>query len=169
MNRSITELLNYARPTTLKKETINFGDIVASSLKLISSDAQALGVKISLEMGPDIPNIEADRDRINQVLLNLYLNGLQAMENSSHEKELAVSVQVDDAGETVRIDIKDNGIGIPQESVEKVLDPYFTTKPEGTGLGLALAYKIIDEHNGSIRFTSVEGQGTTVSFSLPVQ
>jgi two-component system sensor histidine kinase HydH len=169
LNRSITELLNYARPTTLKKETINFGDIVASSLKLISSDAQALGVKISLEMGPDIPNIEADRDRINQVLLNLYLNGLQAMENSSHEKELAVSVQVDDAGETVRIDIKDNGIGIPQESVEKVLDPYFTTKPEGTGLGLALAYKIIDEHNGSIRFTSVEGQGTTVSFSLPVQ
>ena len=65
--------------------------------------------------------------------------------------------------------MEDNGIGIPQESVEKVLDPYFTTKPEGTGLGLALAYKIIDEHNGSIRFTSVEGQGTTVSFSLPVQ
>jgi len=169
LNRSITELLNYARPTTLMKDTINLGDIVASSLKLISSDAQALGVKISLERGPNIPDIEADRDRINQVLLNLYLNGLQAMENSSREKELAVSVQVDDAEGAVRIDIKDSGIGIPQESIEKVLDPYFTTKPEGTGLGLALAYKIIDEHNGSIRFTSVEGQGTTVSFTLPVQ
>ena len=169
LNRSITELLNYARPTTLKMEPINLGDIVDSSLKLISSDAQALGVKISLERGPYIPNIEADRDKINQVLLNLYLNGLQAMEDSSREKELAVSVHFDAAEGAVRVDIRDCGIGILQESIEKVLDPYFTTKPEGTGLGLALAYKIIDEHNGTIRFTSVEGQGTTVSFTLPVQ
>ena len=169
LNRSITELLNYARPTTLKKEQINLGDLVASSLKLISSDAQALGVKISLETDSDIPNVGADRDRINQVLLNLYLNGLQAMENSSREKELKVSVHLDDAIGVIRIEIQDNGIGIPQESIEKVLDPYFTTKPEGTGLGLALAYKIIDEHNGTIRFKSIEGQGTTVSFTIPVQ
>ena len=60
-------------------------------------------------------------------------------------------------------------MGIPLESIDKVLDPYFTTKPEGTGLGLALAYKIIDEHNGAIRFKSVEGQGTTVSVTIPVQ
>jgi len=169
LNRSITELLNYARPTTLKKEQINLGDLVASSLKLISSDAQALGVKISLEPDSDIPTIEADRDRINQVLLNLFLNGLQAMENSSREKELKVAVHLDDTQGVIRIEVKDNGMGIPQESIDKVLDPYFTTKPEGTGLGLALAYKIIDEHNGTIRFESIEGQGTTVLVTLPVQ
>jgi two-component system sensor histidine kinase HydH len=169
LNRSITELLNYARPTTLKKEQINLGDLVASSLKLISSDAQALGVKTSLEIDPDIPSINVDRDRINQVLLNLYLNGLQAFEASSLEKELKVSVHLDAAGGAIRIEIQDNGKGISQENIDKVLDPYFTTKPEGTGLGLALAYKIIDEHNGTIRFKSTEGQGTAVSVTIPVQ
>ena len=169
LNRSITELLNYARPTTLKKEQINLGDMVASSLKLISSDAQALGVKTSLKIDPDIPSINVDRDRINQVLLNLYLNGLQAFEASSLEKELKVSVHSDAAGGAIRIEIQDNGKGISQENIDKVLDPYFTTKPEGTGLGLALAYKIIDEHNGTIRFKSTEGQGTAVSVTIPVQ
>jgi len=169
LNRSITELLNYARPTTLKKEQINLGDLVASSLKLISTDAQALGVKTSLEIDPDIPSINVDRDRINQVLLNLYLNGLQAFEASSLEKELKVSVHSDAVGGAIRIKIQDNGKGISQENIDKVLDPYFTTKPEGTGLGLALAYKIVDEHNGTIRFKSTEGQGTAVSVTIPVQ
>jgi two-component system sensor histidine kinase HydH len=168
LNRSITELLNYARPTTLKKEKINLGDLVSSSLKLVSSDAQALGVKTSLEIDSEVPEIEADMDRINQVLLNLYLNGLQAMEDSSSEKELKVSVQSDDTEGVIRIEVQDNGQGIPQESIDKVLDPYFTTKPKGTGLGLALAYKIIDEHNGTIRFKSTEGQGTVVSVTIPV-
>ena len=168
LNRSITELLNYARPTALNKEKINIGDMVASSLKLVGSDAQALGVKISLEIDPDIPEINIDRDKINQVLLNLYLNGLQAMEVSDLEKELKVSARLDDSGETVIIEIQDNGEGIPQENIDKVLDPYFTTKPEGTGLGLALAYKIIDEHNGTIRFMSLAGQGTTVTVTIPV-
>jgi two-component system, NtrC family, sensor histidine kinase HydH len=169
LNRSITELLNYARPTTLKKEHINLGNLVASSLKLISSDAQALGVKTSLEIDPDIPSINVDRDRINQVLLNLYLNGLQAFEASSLEKELKVSVHLDSSGGAIRIEVQDNGKGISQENIDKILDPYFTTKPEGTGLGLALAYKIVDEHNGTIRFKSTEGQGTAVSVTIPVQ
>ena len=76
LNRSITELLNYARPTTLRKEPVNIGEMLDLSLKLISSDAQALGVTISLNIEPDIPAVSVDRDRINQVLLNLYLNGL---------------------------------------------------------------------------------------------
>jgi two-component system sensor histidine kinase HydH len=169
LNRSITELLNYARPTTLNKEQINLGDLVASSLKLIGSDAQALGVKTSLEIDPDISDIDIDRDKINQVLLNLYLNGLQAMEGSDLKKELKVSVRSDASVGAVIIEVQDNGKGIPQENIDKVLDPYFTTKPEGTGLGLALAYKIIDEHNGTIRFKSAKGKGTTVSVTIPVQ
>jgi len=169
LNRSITELLNYARPTTLQKKEVNIGELVSSSLKLISSDAQALGVKISLNLAQDVPLIFADRDRINQVLLNLYLNALQALEDSSREKLLKVSVHPPDAEGFIKIEVKDNGKGIPREDLEKVLDPYFTTKPDGTGLGLALAYKIIDEHNGTIHFDSTEGQGTTVSVRLPVQ
>lgn len=168
LNRSITELLNYARPTALNKEKLNIGDMVASSLKLVGSDAHALGVKTSLEIASDIPEIDIDRDKINQVLLNLYLNGLQAMEVSDLEKELKVAVHLDASGGTVIIEVQDNGKGIPQENIDKVLDPYFTTKPEGTGLGLALAYKIIDEHNGTIRFKSSKGHGTTVTVTIPI-
>ena len=168
LNRSITELLNYARPTTLRKEPVNIGEMLDLSLKLISSDAQALGVTISLNIEPDLPAVSVDRDRINQVLLNLYLNGLQAMENSVEGKELKVSVHHDKENKMLAIEVQDNGCGIPRDDLEKVLDPYFTTKPEGTGLGLALAYKIIDEHKGSIQFSSNQGKGTSVSISLPM-
>jgi two-component system sensor histidine kinase HydH len=168
LNRSITELLNYARPTALRKEPVNLGDIVDSSLKLISSDAQALEVKTLLDIEPDLPLISADKDKINQVLLNLYLNGLQAMEHSTFKKELKVSVHRDANTGMLVIEVQDTGNGIPQENLDKVLDPYYTTKPEGTGLGLALVYKIIDEHKGTIQFSSEEGDGTTVSVSLPI-
>ena len=168
LNRSITELLNYARPTPLRKEPVNLGHLVEQTLKLISSDAQVLGVKTSLEIEPDLPALSVDRDKINQVLLNLYLNGLQAMEHTTSEKELKVSVHRDANEKMLVIDVQDTGSGIPQEDLDKILDPYFTTKPDGTGLGLALAYKIIDEHKGSIRFSSRVGEGTTVSVSFPI-
>ena len=169
LNRSITELLNYARPTPLKKEDVNLVEIIASSLKLISSDVQSLAVDTSLDSSPDLPTVSVDRDRINQVLLNLYLNGLQAMEDTQGKKILKVSVHPAATPGFIDIDVHDNGKGIPEEDLDKVLDPYFTSKPDGTGLGLAMVYKIIDEHNGTIRFRSQPGQGTTVTISLPVE
>jgi two-component system sensor histidine kinase HydH len=168
LNRSITELLNYARPTPLKKENINLAEIIASSLKLISTDAKALEVEISLNVNPDLPSVSADRDRINQVLLNLYLNALQAMEDLERDKFLRVSVYQSQSPGFVEIEIQDNGKGIPEEDIDRILDPYFTSKPDGTGLGLAMAYKIIDEHRGTIRFESQPGQGTTVIVTLPI-
>jgi len=168
LNRSITELLNYARPTPLKKENVNLDEIIASSLKLISSDAKALEVETSLDVSPDLPSVSADRDRINQVLLNLYINGLQAMEDVGKDKFLKVSVHQAQSPGFVEIEVQDNGKGIPAEDIDRVLDPYFTSKPDGTGLGLAMAYKIIDEHKGAIRFKSLPGQGTTVIVSLPI-
>jgi two-component system sensor histidine kinase HydH len=168
LNRSISELLNYARPTPLKKEYTSLGEIIASSLKLIGSDAKTLGVDATLEISPSLPDIQVDRDRINQVLLNLYLNGLQAMEDVEDQKFLKVKVHMAETPGFIDIEVQDTGKGIPEEELDRVLDPYFTTKPDGTGLGLAMAYKIIDEHNGSILFRSASGQGTTVTVSLPV-
>ena len=169
LNRSITELLNYARPTTLRKKPVDLGEMVDLSLKLISSDAKALAVKISLDIETDLPLISVDKDKINQVLLNLYLNALQAMEDSVLKKELKVSVRRDVKENMLVVEVQDTGRGIPHKDIDMVLDPYFTTKPDGTGLGLALAYKIIDEHKGSIWFGSIEGEGTIVSITLPIQ
>ena len=91
------------------------------------------------------------------------------MEESGREKVLRVSAHPDVTGGFIVIELQDSGKGISKDDIEKVFDPYFTTKADGTGLGLALAYKIIDEHNGTIRFFSTEGEGTTVTVMLPIR
>lgn len=169
LNRSITELLNYARPTPLKPEKVNLEEFIGNSLKLISTDANALGVDLLLDVAPETPDVMVDPDRLNQVLLNLYLNGLQSMDSIKKQGHLLVAARANEPHDgMVSIEVEDTGAGIPEDLLEKILDPYFTTKPEGTGLGLAMAHKIIDEHGGSIRFTSTEGEGTTVTITLPI-
>lgn len=164
LNRSITELLTYARPLPLTIVEVEIEPFIEASLKLILSDAKALGVSVHHEIAMKRTRVRLDKDRLNQVLLNLYLNSLQAMELGG---ELHVSVQDGPRPDTVAITVRDTGCGIAENILERVMDPYFTTKPEGTGLGLAMVYKIIDEHGGTIRIVSKEGEGTTVGITLP--
>ena len=164
LNRSITELLTYARPLPLAIAEVEIEPFIEASLKLIQSDARELGVAVHHEIALARKQVRLDKDRLNQVLLNLYLNSLQAME---HGGELQVSVHEGNRPETIEIKVRDTGCGIAEDILERVMDPYFTTKAEGTGLGLAMVYKIIDEHGGTIKIASKEGEGTTVSIVLP--
>jgi len=168
LNRSITELLNYARPIPLQKTRIKVERFLADSLQLIRADAETLGVSIVLEVSSDLSEIALDPDRMNQVLLNLYLNGLQAMEGKGHGGTLKVVAKRGAQATGIDICISDTGEGISAEYLDQILDPYFTTKPKGTGLGLAIANKIVDEHHGAIGFVSRKGEGTTVTISLPL-
>jgi two-component system sensor histidine kinase HydH len=165
LNRSISELLNYARPTPLTLVDVDLRELLTDSLKLVSTDATSLDIDLLLEADPDLPVIQVDPDRIKQVLLNILLNGFQAME---HGGKIVVRALKSENGNDIEIKIEDNGCGIPEEILENILDPYFTTKPEGTGLGLAMAYKIIEEHGGTLHFDSVLHQGTTVTITLPL-
>lgn len=164
LNRSITELLTYARPLPMAITEVDIEPFIEESLKLIQSDARELGVVVRHTIDLPRSRIRLDKDRLNQVLLNLYLNSLQAME---HGGELEVSVREGNLSGSVEITVRDTGCGIAEDIMERVMDPYFTTKPEGTGLGLAMVYKIIDEHGGTIKIKSKKGQGTTVSIILP--
>lgn len=164
LNRSITELLTYARPLPLTIVEVEIEPFIEASLKLIQSDAKELGVAVHQEIALVRKQVRLDKDRLNQVLLNLYLNSLQAMENGG---ELRVAVREGNLPGTLEISVRDTGCGIAADILERVMDPYFTTKPEGTGLGLAMVYKIIDEHGGTIKITSQEGEGTTVTIILP--
>ncbi len=165
LNRSITELLNYARPTPLNRQEFDAAEAIGNSLKLIEGDAQELGVSLRYEIAQDCPKIYADQDRLNQVLLNLYLNSLQAM--AEHGGTLYVSVQQGKQSGAVAITIQDSGLGIPADMLRHILEPYVTTKPHGTGLGLAIAHKIIDDHGGQLEIESEENKGTTVTITLP--
>ncbi len=166
LNRSITELLNYSKPLPLKLVETDLGDLLTDSLQLMQTDAQDLGVALQVDAENNLPKIFIDADRIMQVMLNLYLNAIQSMEEGG---ELIVRAHAIERDNMVTITVIDTGCGMDEDFLGRATDPYFTSKADGTGLGLALAYKIIDEHHGSISLASVLNQGTTVTILLPIQ
>lgn len=163
LNRSISELLDYARPEQLQKQDVDLQKLLHKSVSLIRIDAEAAGVTVSEEFpATPLPPVQADADKLTQVFLNLLLNAIQSME---HGGMLTVSAGIKDG--FVEIAVTDTGCGIGAENIDRVLDPYFTTKPEGTGLGLAMSAKIVEEHGGSIQILSGEGKGCSVKVQIP--
>jgi len=125
-------------------------------------DAESYGIDIRVETVGVCPPVMVDKDKMNQVFLNLFLNAIQAME---HGGQLVVLVE-NEQRETV-VTVRDNGIGIENENLGRLFDPYYTTKSDGTGLGLALSSKIVEEHGGRIEISSVAGEYTEVRVVLP--
>ena len=164
LERVIGQLLEFARPSTLKIKPVRINDLIQHSLKLIEGDAHRKGIEVKADIPPDLPEVPLDGDRINQVLLNLYLNGLQAMDEGGL---LQVKVSRVDARKLTTITVADNGRGIDRADQERIFDPYFTTKPDGTGLGLAIVHKILDAHGGTIKVRSQPGAGTRIIINLP--
>ena len=138
---------------------------IANSLKLIEMQAVNKNVKIRTNLSDRVETITIDPDKMSQVLLNLYLNAIEAMDNGG---ELTVSVKTSKETELLTIEIKDTGIGIHSENLNHIFDPYFTTKSSGTGLGLAISYNIIEAHNGKIHIESDSSKGTIITIHLPL-
>lgn len=164
LDRVIGQLLEFARPSTLKIKPVRVTDLIRHSLKLIEGDARTKGVEVKADLPANLPQALMDADRMNQVLLNLYLNAIQAMDGGG---VLQVTVSRDDSRKLTTITVSDNGRGIEAADQERIFDPYFTTKSDGTGLGLAIVHKILDAHGGSIKVRSQKGAGTTVTMTLP--
>ena len=165
MNRTVSELLSFARPPSLDLQKVSLGDLLNDSLRLISSDAQSRDISISQETDENLNFVFADKDRLNQVFINLLLNAVQSMESGG---KLSVKAENSDKGDSVIVTIQDTGCGIAQENMTQLFYPYFTTKKGGTGIGLAISQKIVSDHKGSIKIDSVPDKGTTVTVELPV-
>ena len=165
MNRTVSELLSFARPAPLKLQKISLKNLLENTLRLMETDISNNRINIAFEIAPDLLDVAADRDRLNQVFINLLLNAVQAMGQGG---ELRITAKNSTKMNAVLIKIHDNGCGIPQENIAQLFYPYFTTKSGGTGIGLAISQKIISDHNGTIRIESVEGEGTLVTVELPV-
>ncbi len=162
LNRSIGELLDYARPQKLVKEQVRPEELVQKAVSLIRMDAESVGVRVETLADTKMPLVLADQDKLNQVFLNLFLNSIQAMEGGGR-----LTIRIATHGRSVLFTVTDTGCGVKKDDLPRVFDPYFTTKPEGTGLGLALSLKIIEEHGGTMSFASEPDAGTTVIVSLP--
>lgn len=155
LNRVISELLDFARPTDLNCRMTPFAELIGNSLRLIEQDAVQQGITITSSVEPGDLRLEVDPDRLSQVLLNLCLNAIHAMPDGG-----ALDVRAfGDDGDAVIV-VADTGTGISPEHLPHVFDPYFTTKPKGVGLGLANVHKFVEAHGGKMEVLSVPGKGT---------
>ena len=164
LNRVISQLLEFARPVDIKPQPTNLNTLIDDSIKLIENHAAQKDIAIKTRISNQATEIMIDPDRLNQVLLNLYLNAIESMVSGG---ELKIELSSD--SETDRIDIKisDTGCGISAEDLTKIFDPYYTTKSSGTGLGLAIAHNIIEAIGGQLLVVSHPGQGTTFRIIIP--
>jgi two-component system NtrC family sensor kinase len=162
---TVRNLLDFTRLGKSKKESIEVGDLITSSLKLIDNERLISGVATKIEIESDLPRVKGNFRNLQQVFLNIFLNSIQAMPDGG-----TLEIHAKSEGDNfVKIDVTDNGIGIPKENLEKVFDPFFSTKEvgKGTGLGLSVSYGIIQNIGGRITVDSEQGKWTTFSVFLP--
>jgi signal transduction histidine kinase len=163
LDRVVQTFLNFTRPVEIRLDPLDINGLVDQVVALAATEAQELGVTIIRELAPQPLPAKADADLMKQALLNIIINGCQAMPQGG---PLTVATSLDSEG-SAHIKISDKGTGIPQEVRDRIFNLYFTTKKGGTGIGLAQAFRAIQLHNGQIRFDSEPGQGTTFEITLP--
>lgn len=162
LNRSIGELLDYAKPQEIELSKINLKESIEKAVQLVQFDAESLGINIDVLENKEDVFVKGNSDKLNQVFLNLLLNSVQAI----HHENGLISIEYDRVDNNVIVTVTDNGLGVDSSILDKVFDPYFTTKNEGTGLGLSMCSKIIEEHGGEIKISSDKGQGCSISIEL---
>ncbi|HVO37858.1 MAG TPA: ATP-binding protein, partial [Spirochaetia bacterium] len=163
LNRIVVDFLFAVKPMDTRLEDGDINAVITELLEFVRPELDQAGVQIEMNLSPAVPRLRIDPRFIKQALLNLVKNAVAAMPDGG-----ILRVESARSGNEVVIRISDTGSGIPEQIMDKIFEPYFTTKPFGTGLGLTIVFKIVKEHFGDISVTSREGEGTTVSISLPV-
>jgi len=160
LDNIVREFLDFARPRDLKVEMASLNSLVERASRFMQPEFESKKVIPVLELDSQLPRIPLDPEQIYQVLLNIFINAIQAMPDGGTLTVRTRSILKGD----VELDIADNGIGMSPEKVEQIFSPFFTDKNRGSGLGLAIAKNIVDKHNGHITVVSTEGEGS--SFTL---
>jgi PAS domain S-box-containing protein len=166
--RAITDrLLKVARPPGRSRSLIDVNHAVAETLALLSYDIERTGIEATTELAEKLPPLSGDESRLGQILMNLTLNAIQAIEATGGGGKLLLATAVEDGA--IRIDVEDTGEGIATEAIGRIYEPFFTTKPagKGTGLGLFITHRLVSEMNGAIDVRSKPGEGTRFTVLLP--
>mgnify|MGYP000008481818 CR=1 FL=1 len=169
IRRIVDDLRDFARqePTELS-ETVDLNDVVATAIRLVDNTISKSTHHFNVEYAENLPCFEGNAQRIEQVVINLIINACQALEN--RDKGVSVRTFYDPSDQTIGLEVIDQGCGIEQENLNRLIDPFFTTKREqgGTGLGLSVSSGIVQAHGGLLQFASTPGEGTRVTLLLPV-
>jgi two-component system sensor histidine kinase HydH len=162
LDRVISSLLDYAKPKEPIKKKTSLTAIIKRSIELITDDARAKKVSVIAEIDDNLPPVQADKDQITQVVLNIALNGLDAMQKGGR-----LVIRCFQERKSIIVEIEDTGHGIPADELPLIFNPFYTTKQTGTGLGLALAHRIIENHAGTLSVKGTSQSGTTFRMALP--
>jgi len=164
ITRIIRELLGFARPTPPCRVPVDLSQLVRDTLGLMSHDLHRHHVAFEAPSSGLSPNVLADATQIQQVFVNLFKNAAHAVEG---RRDGRLVVRIGEAGHFVEVEVEDNGPGIPPEVLPRVFDPFFSTREEGTGLGLSVSYAIVNAHGGKLEVRSTPGCGATFTLQLP--
>jgi len=164
LDRVVQGFLRFVRPQELALKRLDVNALLASVVALLEAEWGSRGVRFVLETAPDVPDLSADEELLRQAFLNILQNAGQAMPKGG-----VVTLRTESDQRAVRVTIADEGVGITPGDLDKVFRLYFTTKPGGTGIGLALVYRIVQLHDGTVEIRSEPGRGTTVTVTLPVR
>jgi two-component system, NtrC family, sensor histidine kinase HydH len=163
LNSIVEQFLSLARPLEIKPEPLRVQDVLNEVATLVEGEAEQSKVRIRVVASLTLPPLKADREYFRQTLLNLILNGLQAMPEGG-----TLTLAANKSNGNILISVTDTGTGIAPENHPRIFDPYFTTKPKGTGLGLAVSRRIIEAHGGTITAANESGGGCRFLISLPI-
>ncbi len=149
----------------LQRELVDVNELIREMIVLLRSEANRYSISIRTELAEDVPKVMADRVQLQQVFMNLMLNGIDAMKETNGGSELAIKSEADDG--QLLISVSDTGVGLPPEQADQIFRAFFTTKENGTGMGLPISRSIIESHGGRLWFTGNSGRGATFQFTLP--
>jgi signal transduction histidine kinase len=164
VNNIVEDFMVLAKPKAVELEEKNIIPVIKNVLSLVEFEARKRNVKIHFEYEKDIIQIECDENRLKQVFLNFVKNGIEAMPDGGD-----ITVRASIINSQVQIAIQDTGVGIPEQKLKNIGEPFYTTKKNGNGLGLMVSFKIIESHNGKVYVESELNKGTTFNILLPAK
>ncbi|MDZ7716468.1 MAG: ATP-binding protein [Balneolaceae bacterium] len=166
INKIVRDLVDFSRPSGLERDMVQINELIKSAVGLLEHDARCRSVDFKLDLSPNLPKFEGVPDHLHQVLVNMLLNAVDAMQEI---KDPFVIIETWQEDELIKISVKDIGEGIPEENQRRIFEPFFTTKDvgSGTGLGLSVSHGIITKMGGTIDVDSTPGNGARFIITLP--
>jgi PAS domain S-box-containing protein len=153
------------KKNVLQRELVDVSELVREMMVMLRSEANRYSISIRTELADDLPKVMADRVQLQQVFMNLMLNGIEAMKETGSGRELIIKSEIDEG--QLRISVSDTGVGLPGEHADQIFRAFFTTKDNGTGMGLPISRSIVESHGGRLWVTDNGGRGVTFHFTLP--
>jgi C4-dicarboxylate-specific signal transduction histidine kinase len=164
----ITRLRRLFEKGTPQQELVDVNEVIQEMIVLLRGEATAYSISVRTELAEDLPGVMGDRMQLQQVLMNLIMNGIDAMKNVNGTREITIQSQRADNGQ-VLISVSDTGMGLPPEKAEQIFDAFFTTKTHGTGMGLRISRSIVESHGGRLWAANNSPRGARFAFTLPTK